>query len=139
MCDAVCCAIKCAAPLTEWRTIKASTNIASKLRIVSSKLSPFEVADVAIFILITSAPNFFAANSKVVRVRVLFSKNKFITVLSRNNGIDFIFLDDCVLSINVSAVSRICVKSSALKPSGVKKCLSFPSTVNCKFVVIFLI
>ena len=39
---------------------------------VSSRLSPFDVADVAMLMLITSADSREAASSKVVRVRVLF-------------------------------------------------------------------
>ena len=43
--------------------------------------SPFKVDELAMSILIKSAESFFEANSNVVLVRVLGSKNKLATVL----------------------------------------------------------
>ena len=47
---------------------------------VSSSVSPLFTEEVATAMLITSAPSRLAASSKLVRVRVEFSKNRLMTV-----------------------------------------------------------
>ena len=65
--------------------------------------------------LITSAERRVAAMSKVVRVRVLFSKNKLNTLLPRRSGT---FLTSRSLTeTNCAAVSRMCVRMSLDSPS----------------------
>ena len=64
-----------------------SAAMASRLRRVSNKVSPLLVEDVDTFRLITSADRRWAASSKVVRVRVEFSKNTLHTVLPRSKGL----------------------------------------------------
>ena len=73
-------AMKWAAPDAECRTTKISAVMACRFHSVSRKLSPFLVLERSISILSTLAPRRFSATSKVVRVRVDGSKNKFITV-----------------------------------------------------------
>ena len=53
---------------------------------VSKRLSPLVVEEVLMFRLMTSADKRLAAISKVVRVRVEFSKNRLNTDLPRNSG-----------------------------------------------------
>src|SRR5690554_7489693 len=60
--------------------------MASRFHKVSISVSPLEVAERAISKFRMSADKRFAASSKVERVRVLFSKNRFTTVLPRNRG-----------------------------------------------------
>jgi hypothetical protein len=69
----------------------ASGRMAPKVFSVSTSDSPFETLDAATAIESTSAPSRFAAISKLVRVRVDDSKNKFTTVrfcsvVNRLNG-----------------------------------------------------
>src|SRR5471030_1782759 len=66
-----------------------SAAMASRLRRVSSRVSPLLADDVDTFRVITSADRRWAASSKVVRVRVEFSKNTLHTVLPRSNGTFF--------------------------------------------------
>ena len=63
------------------------------------------------FRLITSADRRLAAISKVVRVRVEFSKNRLNTLLPRSSGT--FFTSRSVTPTNGSAVSRICVQDLA--------------------------
>ena len=55
--------------------------IAFNVIAVSISVSPFLIAELVIFIDITSAPNLLPANSKELCVLVEGSKNKFICVL----------------------------------------------------------
>ena len=75
-----------------------SGRMASRVRTVSSRLSPFVVLGVEALMLTTSAPSRLAASSKVVRVRVEVSKNRLSTVRpvsrSRRLSIDWI-LREC--------------------------------------------
>ena len=81
------------------------------------------------FRLITSADKRFAAISKVVRVRVEFSKNILNTDLPRNSGT---FLTSCEFRAkNDSAVSKICVNISRDKPSRLSRCCNCPSLLSC--------
>src|SRR3989344_3610328 len=68
----------CAAPDSACRTTNRSVCIASRLRMVSSRVSPLLVLEAPTFRLMTSADSRLAAISKVVRVRVLDSKFEFV-------------------------------------------------------------
>ena len=89
--------------------------MADKLAMVSSKDSPLDADERAMSRLITSADKRVAAISNVVRVRVLFSKNKLKTLLPRSKGT---FLTSRSLTLTkLAAVSRMCVRMSRDKPS----------------------
>lgn len=91
----------------------------------------FEVAEVATLMLSTSADRRLAANSKVVRVRVLVSKNRLTTVLPRSKGT---FLTACSVTLEKdSAVSMIFSRSARLRPSKVRKCRRRPEASNCSW------
>ena len=60
--------------------------MAARLSIVSSSDSPLLVEEAAMFRLMTSADRRLEAISKVVRVRVEFSKNRLNTLLPRISG-----------------------------------------------------
>ena len=82
-----------------------SACMAIRLSTVSKIVSPLDCEEVFTFKLMTSADSRLAAISKVVRVRVLFSKNRLQTVLPRNNGT---FLTSrSATPTNDSAVSKI--------------------------------
>ena len=66
-----------------------SASIACRLYTVSSSVSPFEVEEAPTFRLITSADRRLAAISKVVRVRVEFSKKTLKIDLPRSSGTFF--------------------------------------------------
>ena len=75
-----CWARRCGVPGVLCRTTTASIPIASRLRAVSMNDSPLERLLVEAEKSTTSAPSRRAANEKLVRVRVEFSKNRFTTV-----------------------------------------------------------
>ena len=104
-----------------------SAAIASKFHKVSRKVSPLEVLERAISILSTLAERRLAAASNVVRVRVEFSKNKFITVRPSSKLLVISWF--CSLKKDC-AVSRIWVRVSLERPSMVKKCFKCPSLFN---------
>ena len=82
---------------------------------VSSKDSPLLAEDLAMSRLITSALRRVAAISKVVRVRVEFSKNRLNTLLPRSRGT---FLTSRSFTLTkLAAVSKIWVISARDKPS----------------------
>src|SRR5450830_187474 len=60
--------------------------MAARLSMVSSRDSPLLAEDAEMFRLMTSADRRFEAISKVVRVRVEFSKNRLNTLLPRISG-----------------------------------------------------
>src|SRR3989344_8041899 len=124
-----CSAIKCAAPESAWRTTKMSAAMASRLRRVSNSVSPLLVELVDTLRLITSADRRWAASSKVVRVRVEFSKNALHTVLPRNSGT--FFTARAPTSRKESAVSRISVSNSRGRPSRDRKWRSWPWSFSC--------
>ncbi len=76
---------------------------------VSSRLSPLAVLLRAMSRLMTSALSRLAAISNVVRVRVLFSKNRLNTLLPRSRGT--FFTSRSLTLRKVPAVSRICVST----------------------------
>ena len=63
-----------------------SGHIASRLRAVSSSVSPLVVLEVEPLMLMASADRRFAAISNDVRVRVVGSRNRLMTVLPRSVG-----------------------------------------------------
>src|SRR5881398_3312618 len=84
------------------------------------RVSPVAVEERAMSRLITSADRRVAAISKVVRVRVLFSKNRLNTLLPRSIGT---FLTSrSAMEANGTAVSRIRPMTLAGKPSSVSRC-----------------
>ena len=89
--------------------------MADKLAMVSSSDSPLEADERAMSRLITSADKRVAAISNVVRVRVLFSKNKLNTLLPRSKGT--FFTSRSLTLTKLAAVSRMCVRMSRDKPS----------------------
>jgi hypothetical protein len=70
----------------EWRTTNTSGCMASRFFTVSRSVSPLLTLDVETEMLTTSAERRLPASSKLVRVRVLASKKRLITVLPRSVG-----------------------------------------------------
>src|SRR5262249_8836805 len=124
-----CWAIRCGAPLCACRTMNMSAFIATRLSMVSSSVSPFVVDDTPMLRLMTSAERRLAAISKVVRVRVLFSKNRLNTVLPRSSGT--FFTSRSAIETNGTAVSRIRPITSDGSPSSVSRWVSSPSAFSC--------
>ena len=75
---------KCGAPLAEWRITMASGRMAASVFSVSTRDSPFETLEPEAVMEIASAPRRLAAISKLVRVRVDASKNRFTIILPRS-------------------------------------------------------
>ena len=99
---------------------------------VSSRLSPLAVEERAMSRLKTSADRRLAAISKVVRVRVLFSKNRLNTLLPRRSGT---FLTSRSLTLtNWEAVSRMCVRMSRDRPSVDSRWMSSPCLLSWGFL-----
>ncbi len=92
-----------------------SAAIALRLAMVSTSDSPLAVELRAMSRLITSAERRVAAISNVVRVRVLFSKNRLNTLLPRSSGT--FFTSRSLTLTKLSAVSRICVRMARDRPS----------------------
>ena len=90
----------------------ASGAIASRLRAVSTSVSPLVTEEVEAEIFTASAESRFAAISNDVRVRVEDSKKKLITVLPRRAGTFLIERADT--SLKDSAVSRMNLISSTV-------------------------
>src|SRR2546421_1482488 len=124
-----CWAIRCGAPLCACRTMNMSAFIAARLSMVSSSVSPLVVEDTPMFRLITSAESRLAAISKVVRVRVLFSKNRLKTVLPRKSGT--FFTSRSTTDTKGTAVSRMRPITWDGRSSSVRRCCSCPSALSC--------
>ena len=77
----------------------------------------------------TSADKRVAAISKVVRVRVLFSKNRLNTLLPRNSGT--FFTSRSLTETKLAAWSRIWVRMSRDRPSVESKWMSSPFLLSC--------
>ena len=105
--------------------------IASKVLKVSDSDAPFFVALASMFKLITSAESRLAASSNVVRVRVLGSKKRLMTVLPRNKGT--VFTARSPSGANRSALSRMSISNDRGRFSILKKCLSLPSESSWLF------
>src|SRR5262245_14433886 len=106
-----------------------SAFIATRLSTVSSSVSPLLVDDTPMFRLMTSADRRFAAISKVVRVRVEFSKNRLNTERPRNSGT--FFTSRSAIEANGTAVSRTRTMISAGRPSSVSRCVKSPAALSC--------
>ena len=91
-----------------------SGDIASRLRTVSTSVSPLVTLEVAVAMLSVSALRRFSAISNDVRVRVLGSKNRLTTVRPRSVGT--FLMARPPISFIASAVSRMSVISSASRP-----------------------
>src|SRR5574343_14766 len=103
--------------------------MAHRLSMVSSRVSPLAVDDLLMSRLMTSAERRLAAISKVVRVRVEFSKNRLKTLLPRSSGT---FLTSrAETSMKDSAVSRIWFRIALGKPSMDSRWASSPFLFNC--------
>ena len=85
------------------------------------------------FRLITSADSRLAAISKVVRVRVEFSKNTLKMDLPRSSGT--FFTSRSFTLTNCEAVSRMCRIISAGRPSVVSRCTQAPLRVDLQAAV----
>jgi hypothetical protein len=77
--------------------------MAARLSMVSSSDSPFEVEEAAMFRLMTSADRRLEAISKVVRVRVEFSKNEDVV----DDGLRQAFDGQQVLQLAVAVQLRV--------------------------------
>jgi len=82
-----------------------SIRIASRLRAVSTSVSPFWTALPLAATLTVSAERRFSANSNEMRVRVEASKNRLTMVLPRSAGT--FLMGRSETSLNGSAVSRM--------------------------------
>src|SRR5574343_1975875 len=130
-----CSVIRKGAPEEAWRTTNRLACMATRLSMVSSSVSPLAVDDLLMSRLMTSAERRLAAISKVVRVRVEFSKNRLKTLLPRSSGT---FLTSrAETSMKDSAVSRIWVRMRCGSPSIDNKWLSSPSLFNCGLCIFF--
>ena len=76
---------KCGAPDAAWRITIASGRIAASVFSVSTSDSPLDTLDGDAVIETASAPSRLAAISKLVRVRVDASKNRFTTMRPRSD------------------------------------------------------
>src|SRR4051812_23490854 len=107
-----------------------SASIACRFQTVSRSVSPFDVEDAPTLRLITSAERRLAAISKVVRVRVEFSKNTLKIDLPRSNGTFFTSRSET--ETNWSAVSRMRVMIAAGRPSVLSRWRRRPSGPTCR-------
>jgi hypothetical protein len=106
-----------------------SAAIADRLAMVSSSDSPLAVDEREMSRLITSADSRVAAISKVVRVRVEFSKNRLKTLLPRSSGT---FLTSRSLTLTkVEARSRMSTSVSRGRPSTDSRWTSSPCLLSC--------
>ncbi len=121
--DGIRSARKRAAPDEPCRMTTMSIFMASRLRAVSTRVSPFVTDEPLDEMLTVSALRRFSANSNDTRVRVEGSKKRLTIVLPRSTGT--FLIRRSLISLNGSAVSRIVRICSALRPS--RPTRSFPS------------
>src|SRR6478672_9602476 len=112
-----------------------SACMAARLSIVSSSDSPLVVEEAAMFRLMTSADRRLEAISKVVRVRVLFSKNRLNTLLPRISGTFLTSRSE--MPTKLWAVSRMWLTMDLGRPSMVSKCCSSPCLFSCGLLYSF--
>src|SRR5574343_1007139 len=124
-----CSLMRKGAPLEACRTTNRLACMAHRLSMVSSNVSPLAVDDLLMSRLMTSALRRLAAISKVVRVRVEFSKNRLKTLLPRSNGTFLTSRADT--SMKDSAVSRIWFRMALGRPSMDSRWASSPCLFNC--------
>ena len=94
-----------AAPEDGCRITTMSMRIASRLRAVSTSVSPLETDEPVAATLTVSADSRFSANSNEMRVRVDASKKRLTIVLPRSAGT--FLMGRSETSLNTSAVSRM--------------------------------
>ncbi len=116
----VCSERNLGTPVPLCRTTTTSIFIDSMFLSVSSKVSPFWTLELELEKFTMSAESLFSASSKLVRVRVLFSKNRFTIVSPRRDGT--FFTGRSRSSRNSTAVSRIARISLSPTPSSPKRC-----------------
>ncbi len=92
-------------PRHAWRITTMSIRIASRLRAVSTRVSPLLTEDPWAATLTVSAESRFSANSKLMRVRVEASKKRLTIVFPRRAGT--FLIGRSLTSLNGSAVSRM--------------------------------
>ena len=90
---------------------------------------PWRCDEVLMLRLMTSAERRLAAISKVVRVRVEFSKNRLNTLLPRSSGT--FFTSRSATSVKGAARSRMPVRISRGRPSRVSRWISSPLALSC--------
>ena len=110
-----------ALPDAWWRMTTMSMRMASRLRAVSTSVSPLATDDPAVEMLTVSALRRFSANSNETRVRVLFSKKALTMVLVRSTGTFLTGRSE--ISLKASAVSRMAVICSRVSPSSASRSL----------------
>ena len=103
-----------------WRTTTASTFIASIVFAVSMTVSPLETLLPDDENSMVSPPRRRAASEKLLRVRVLLSKNKFASVRPLRTWI--FCRQPSVASLKASDVSRMQFSSSAERLSKSRRC-----------------
>ena len=87
----------------------------------------------------TSADKRLAAISKVVLVRVEFSKKRLKTFLPRRSGTFFTSLSESLTATNCWAVSKMCRMCSFDNPSKVNRWVNSPRSFNCSWLGVFVI
>ena len=89
--------------------------------------------------LTTSADKRLAAISKVVLVRVEFSKKRLKTFLPRSNGTFLTSRSESLTATNCWAVSKMCRICSLDRPSKVNRWVNSPRSFNCSWLGVFVI
>src|SRR5206468_3307003 len=111
-----------------------SACMAARLSIVSSSDSPLLVDEAAMFRLMTSADRRLEAISKVVRVRVEFSKNRLNTLFPRISGTFLTSRSEMLTKLE--AVSRMWLTMDLGRPSMVSRCCSSPFLFSCGLCIV---
>src|ERR1035441_10165011 len=112
---------KWGAPEALWRMTMMSMFSASRLRAVSLSVSPFLREDASVLKLTTSAESRCSESSKLVRVRVEGSINRFTTVLPRKAGT--FLMARWPTALKARAVSSTVMISSTERDSMSSRCL----------------
>src|SRR5262252_1638099 len=128
-CGATWRAIRYGAPLDAWRTTNMSACIAVRLLNVSSSDSPLAVEERVMSRLKTSADRRRAAISKVVRVRVLFSKKRLNTDRPRSSGT--LLTSRSAMLMKLSAVVRMRSRIARGSPSMESRWCNSPLRLSC--------
>ena len=120
------------APLSAWRTTKQSTPIDSRVRMVSSAVSPLLVEDALTSKTSVSAPSRVAASWKELRVRVEGSKKSVQTVRPPRRLRSA--LPPAASAPKASAASSSARMFAAGRPSSVSRWRRRPSACSCETV-----
>jgi len=125
---------KCAAPLIAWRTTNISTNMASRLRMVSSRLSPLDVEEVEMLILNTSADKALGGKFKGSPCpRAVFKKKIDYCLATQQRH----FFNLLIIHADkrFGNIQNFCQQAFVQTFNG-QKCLSLPSEFNWRLSVI---